>query len=202
MTVHPMTVHPMTVHPMKLPPTTFPSLPRSRASILGVLLLVLGCGAALADDPAGSCQSTGWDMQSEIAAFKSTAENVPAAVTQVNLAPLEVNVLYVVKLHPQTDVHYLITADHKSLVHSPLGGLVALVVPKDGEYRITVDSPLWMDVVGPAGVLKPTAYTGWHECRLFRKSIDYALTAADPWVLQISEATPELVRVVVEPALH
>ncbi len=176
----------------------------ARAMGLGLFLLVLAQGAerAYADDPAGSCQSTGWDMQSEIIAFKSTAENVPAAVTQINLAPLEVGVLYVVKLRPQTDVHYLQTSDRKSLVHSPLGGLVALVVPKDGEYRITVDSPLWMDVVGPNGTLKPDAYAGWHECRLFRKSIDYVLTAADPWVLQISEATPELVRVVVEPARH
>lgn len=176
----------------------------ARAAMLTVLLVPLGLGGprALADDPAGSCQATGWDMQNEILAFKSTAENLPAAVTQVNLAPLEVGVLYVVKLRPQTDVHYLQTADRKSLVHSPLGGLFALVVPKDGDYRITVDSPLWMDVVGPNGTLKPITYTGWHECRLFRKSIEYALTAADPWVLQISEATPELVRVVVEPARH
>jgi hypothetical protein len=176
----------------------------ARAAIFSVLFVLFASSGrpAHADDPAGSCQATGWDMQNEMAAFKSTAENVPAAVTQVNLAPLDVGVLYVVKLHPQTDVHYLASSDRKSLVHSPLGGLVALVVPKDGDYRITVDSPLWMDVVGPTGALKPAAYTGWHECRLFRKSIEYTLTAGDPWVLQISEATPELVRVVVEPARH
>ena len=173
----------------------------ARAMMFNVLIILLALAGrrAQADDPGGSCAETGWDMQTEIAAFKSTAENVPAAVTQVNLAPLEVAVLYVVKLRPQTDVHYLATADRKSLVHSPLGGLVALVVPKDGAYRITVDSPLWMDVVGPHGTLAPSRYTGWHECRLFRKSIEYALTAGDTWVLQISEATPELVRVVVEP---
>jgi hypothetical protein len=176
----------------------------ARVMICSVFMLPLALAGARAraDDPGGSCQSTGWDMRNEIAAFKSTAENVPAAATQVNLAPLEAGVLYVVKLRPQTEVHYLATADRKSLVHSPLGGLVALVVPTDGEYRITVDSPLWMDVVGPHGALAPSSYTGWHECRLFRKSIEYALTAADPWVLQISEATPELVRVVVEPARH
>jgi hypothetical protein len=162
----------------------------------------LTAGRARAQDPADSCRANGWDMSGEIAAFKSTAENLPAAVGQFNLPPLELGVLYVLKLSPQTSVQYPQVSTKKSLVHNPLGGLATLTVPADGQYRITVDSPLWIDVVGPDGTIAPSAYTGWHECRLFRKSIEYSLPGGKPLILQLSEATPELIRIVIESAKH
>jgi hypothetical protein len=177
------------------------SLVRAAKMGLGVVA-TLGAGAALAQDITASCGANGWEMSSEIAAFKSTAENLPAAVAQFNLPPLELNVLYVLKLSAQSGVRYPQVSTKKSLVHNPLGGLATLTVPADGDYRITVDSPLWIDVVGPDGTIAPTAYTGWHECRLFRKSVEYALPGGKPLILQISEATPELIRIVIEPAKH
>jgi hypothetical protein len=170
----------------------------ARVAMVGVCLAAaIGAGAARAQDSAGSCGADGWEMSREIAAFKSTAENLPAAVAQFNLPPLELGVLYVLKLSPQERVQYPQSTNKKSLVRNPLGGLATLTVPADGQYRITVDSPLWIDVVGPDGIIAPSAYTGWHECRLFRKSVEYALPGGKPLTVQISEATPELIRIVV-----
>lgn len=164
---------------------------------------VFGTAAANPDvgsgpDLTASCRAAGWDMTDEISAFKTTAENVPAGASASGLPPLEVGVLYVVKLRPQSEVAYLQISGKKSLVEKPLGGLAAFKIANTGKYRITVDSPLWIDVVGPDGTLAPAAYTGWHECRLFRKSVEYSLQAGQSYVLQLSEATPELVRVAIE----
>lgn len=157
---------------------------------------------ASADDLGASCQAPGWDMGSEISTFKSTAENVPAGGSVASLPPLEIGVLYVLKLRPQNEVSYLQISNKKSLVQAPLGGLTSFTVVGAAAYRITVDSPLWIDLVGPDGTIAPSAYTGWHDCRLFRKSVEYTLQAGQSYVLQLSEATPQLVRVVIEVAKH
>lgn len=182
-----------------------------RSAILGgaiigaatALLASIGAGPTrAAEDLSASCQSPGWDMGSEISAFKSTAENVASGSAVGALPPLESGVLYVLKLRRQTEVAYLQVSNKKSLVQSPLGGMTSFAVDKPGLYRITVDSPLWIDVVGPAGTIAPSAFMGWHDCRLFRKSVEYTLPGPETYVLQLSEATPELVRVVIEPAKH
>ncbi len=169
------------------------------------LLAASGLGAAnvaAADDLSASCEARGWDMAGEISAFKSTAENVPAGAAVGALPPLELGVLYVLKLRAQAEVGYVQISSKKSLVQAPLGGMTSFAVDKPGIYRITVDSPLWIDVVGPDGTIVPSGFTGWHDCRLFRKSIEYTLKGPESYVLQFSEATPELVRVVIEPAKH
>jgi len=182
-----------------------------RSAILGGA--IIGAAAALltaigsvatqaAEDLSASCQSPGWDMGGEISAFKSTAENVASGSAVGALPPLESGVLYVLKLRRQTEVNFLQVSNKKSLVQSPLGGMTSFAVDKPGLYRITVDSPLWIDVVGPAGTIAPSTFMGWHDCRLFRKSVEYALPGPETYVLQVSEATPELVRIVIEPAKH
>jgi hypothetical protein len=157
---------------------------------------------AAAADLSEGCESSGWDMTREVTRFKSTAENVPAGASETGLPPLELDVLYVLKLRPQTEVKYLEASGRKSLVQSPLGGLAAFSVKTDGQYRITVDAPLWIDVVGPKGTVSPSSFIGWHECRLFRKSVEYALSGGESYLLQLSEATPELVRIVLGVAAH
>jgi hypothetical protein len=179
-----------------------PAAPGILTLALAVVHAVLGVSPAGAQDLPANCRSAGWDMTREVSLFKSTAENVPAGASEANLPPLELDVLYVLKLRPQTEVKYLQASDKKSLVQSPLGGLAAFSVKSDGQYRITVDAPLWIDVVGPGGTIAPSTYMGWHECRLFRKSVEYALRGGQSYLLQLSEATPELVRVVLGVAKH
>jgi hypothetical protein len=172
------------------------------AAACGLLLCLGSPRPAAAEDLSSSCQAHGWDMGSEISAFKSTAENVAAGAALGALPPLELGVLYVLKLRPQTDVTYLQASSKKSLVQAPLGGMTSFAIAKPGVYRITIDSPLWVDVVGPDGTVAPSAFTGWHDCRLFRKSVEYTLQGPESYVLQVSEATPELVRIVIDAAKH
>lgn len=153
-----------------------------------------------AEDLRASCMAPNWDMALEVKAFQSTAENLPASRSSLELPPLELGRLYVLRLSPETEVRYLQNTAKKSLVQNPLGGLAQFNVPSSGNYRITVDSPLWIDVVAAGAVLAPSAFNGWHSCRLFRKTVQYALQTGQAYVLQLSEATPELVRVVIEAA--
>jgi hypothetical protein len=165
-------------------------------------LLIAYAGVAAGQDLNAGCQASGWNMRAEVVAFKTTAENIAAGATLATMPPLEIGVLYVIKLQPQLDVQFLQSSPKKSLVQNPLGGLATFAAAQDGVYRITVDSPLWIDMIGAEGTLTPSAFTGWHDCRLFRKSVEYALRAGQPMTLQLSEAAPELVRIVVEAAAH
>jgi hypothetical protein len=178
---------------------------RCIASVCGGALAILLAANASADTPVppdlnASCRAPSFDMAAEIKAFQSTAENLPAGLSSLELPPLEVGRLYVLKLGPQSGVQFLATVTKKSLVQNPLGGLAQFNVPSSGNYRLTVDSPLWIDVVASGAALAPSTYNGWHSCRLFRKTVEYALQAGTAYVLQLSEATPELVRIVIEPA--
>jgi len=170
------------------------------AALLGVLDVRVMADTTAAEDLRAGCMAPGWDMSAELKAFQSAAENVPAGSSSLELPPLELGRLYVLRLGSQTGVQYLVTTPKKSLVQSPLGGLAQFNVPSSGNYRITVDSPLWIDVVAAGATLAPSTYNGWHSCRLFRKTVQYALQTGQAYVLQLSEATPELVRIVIEPA--
>lgn len=79
-------------------------------------------------------------------------------------------------------------------------GRAAFDVPKAGRYRITTDAPIWIDVLAGGAELKATAFHGWQDCALFRKSVEYDLAAGQPLLLQLSGAARAAVRLGIEPS--
>jgi hypothetical protein len=120
------------------------------AALAATMAIGLGTNRAAAEDLGASCQAPDWDMAAEIARSRAPRKTSRREARSASLPPLELGVLYVLKLRPQTEVSYLQASNKKSLVQAPLGGLTSFAVAKPGVYRITVDSPLWIDVVGPA----------------------------------------------------
>ena len=76
-------------------------------------------------------------------------------------------------------------------------GLARLAVTADGTYRVTVDLPAWIDVVSGAGLVGSSSFRGWHDCRVFKKSVEFALPARESLILQVSGARADAVKLVV-----
>jgi hypothetical protein len=151
-------------------------------------------------DHTTNCQSPGWDMRRELTAFGMEPLREAAADGAPKAPVLRLGTLYALRLHPQGEVRFAEPPGRGGKSTTPMAGMARITVRSSGLYRITLDSPLWIDVVTPEGILAPTDYTGWHECGVFRKSVVFSLKAGHAVALQFSDAATDLVKVVIEPA--
>jgi len=156
-------------------------------------------GAAKADDIAAACQSPGWDMSRELAAFRGTAREARGGATAADLPTIEPGRLYALQLRPQSTVQFLQPPQKAAKVPAPAAGMARFSVTIGGKYRVTVDAPLWIDIVESTGIVRSDDYNGWHACTLYRKSVDYTLQAGRPFVLQLSGASAAAVKIDIEP---
>jgi len=156
-------------------------------------------GAAKADDIAAACQSPGWDMSRELVAFRGAARDARGGASTRDLPTIDLGHLYALQLRPQSTVQFLQPPQKPARVQAPAAGMARFSVTVAGKYRITVDAPLWIDIVAPTGIVQSDDFNGWHACTLFRKSVDYTLQAGQSFVLQLSSASAAAVKVAIEP---
>ena len=157
------------------------------------------CLAGPAAGVAATCQAPGWEMSRELQAFAQPPQSATAGTSVKQLPLIRAGTLYALRLQAQDDVQFARPLERQPKAATPMGGMGHFTVAAGGLYRVTVDSPLWIDVVTPRGVMAPTAYTGWHDCSVFRKSVDYTLAAGQEVTLQFSDAATDLVKVTIEP---
>ncbi len=154
--------------------------------------------AAVAAEPATTCQASGWDMSRELKAFARPPQTETAGSSASSMPLLRLDTLYALRLRTQSEVDFVQPPSKAASGSTPMGGITRFKVASRGVYRITLDSPLWIDVVTATGIIAPSAYTGWHECTVFRKSVDYTLEAGQTVALQFSGAATDLVKVTIE----
>jgi hypothetical protein len=165
---------------------------------LGVMAVAcLHVAVASAGQDPSACQAPGWNTKSELTLFGGKAAEAGAGSSMGTAPVLELDHLYHLKLNRLQDVHLShVPANGKSFAGSR-AGLVRFSVPTRGVYRITVDARVWIDVISPKEVLEPVSFHGWHACRLFRKSLQYALDGKQALVLQITDAQVDDVKIVI-----
>jgi hypothetical protein len=152
---------------------------------------------AAAAEPATTCQASGWDMSRELKAFGRPPQGEAAGSSASNMPLLKLDTLYALRLRAQSEVEFVQPPIKAGSGPTPMGGVTRFKVSSRGVYRVTLDSPLWIDVVTATGIIPPSAYTGWHECTIFRKSVDYTLEAGQTVALQFSGAATDLVKVTI-----
>lgn len=156
--------------------------------------------AGTAANNTATCRASGWDMTREMKAFGHPPQNEGAGFSESKLPLLRPDTLYALRLHAQNDVRFVRPPGRPGKAVTPMGGMARFALSTSGSYRVTVDSPLWIDVVTPQGLIAPAAYTGWHDCSLFRKSVVFTLEAGQTATLQFSDAATDLVKVTIEPS--
>lgn len=153
------------------------------------LLLALPYPLQAQQTPVGADACTGfkWDVSRERALFATVPAPLAAAADGKAPPSVEPQRLYRLQLAPVAHISFPV-APGRAPSAGTYGGVLRLTLPSSGLYRIAVDAPLWLDVVGEGRLLAPTDYEGQHSCNAPRKIVEFDLPGARSWLLQLSGA--------------
>jgi hypothetical protein len=173
---------------------------RLRVMLQLCVLLVLGLavGSALAqEDP---CTKFSWNIEHERALFATAPKAVAAgrdAATTPLLAPER---LYQLQLAPQDHVALALPPGKQPKPDGIYAGMARLRLQQAGTYRVSVDQPLWIDVVADGKMIDSADFQGRSGCLTPHKIVQYSLPAGRDLLLQLSGAVGHGVRLTITPA--
>jgi hypothetical protein len=145
---------------------------------IAALLFWLGLWAATAhaDDP---CAGFKWDVAHERALFGGSAQALTAA-REAGAAPeLAAERLYAISLSSQASVALRVPAGPKSSFDGAFAGFARLDVATPGVYRVSLDQPGWIDLVGAHGAIPAGDFSGQRGCRAPHKVVQFSLPAGE-----------------------
>lgn len=168
-------------------------------TLAAISLVGLGPSAIFAQQnsvAADPCARYKWDVSRERALFAAPASPVTAAKTAESAPHIATDRSYRVTLAPAAQVTYS-TAPGKPSPEGSYSGILAIHVPVTGSYRISVDAPIWIDVVADSQLVPAADYEAEHGCDAPRKIVQFALQAKKTLWVQLSGATEAAVRIAV-----
>jgi hypothetical protein len=168
------------------------------ASIWIPTLLTLLASFAPATRAQDACMDFKWDVSKERALFAGPP-TVMEAGTDVKSAPIVLpNHLYQLALAAQKSVNFSVRQGKKN-EDDAYAGLAILRISAAGSYRVSVDLPVWIDVVTQDSVLQPADFQGQHDCAAPRKVVVFDLKGTKPFLLQFSGAAIDQLLVTITP---
>ncbi len=145
--------------------------------------------ASAAETPATGCSAFTWDVSRELSLMTADATATNAATSAKTPARIELDRHYLAHLSPQKDVELPAKPGKPMLDDGANAGLLTFRVPKDGLYRVAINSGHWIDVVD-AGVVVPSRdFQGQRGCMAIHKVVEFDLHAGRDLVLQFSGGT-------------
>jgi hypothetical protein len=168
--------------------------------VLSLLLSVLvGAGgtAAFAADP---CSGFKWDISREHALFGGPSVALAAGKDEATAPTIGTDRFYQLQLMPQTEVAFALAPGKKMLTDGAYAGLAALKLDTPGNYRVSLDVPFWIDVVADGKLAVTKDFQGQQGCDAPHKIVEFDLSGAKRFVLQLSGSAKATVRLTVTPA--
>jgi hypothetical protein len=162
-------------------------------ALAAFVVLSVAATAVLADD---SCGEFAWDVTRERALFGAEPRSLPAGQDVSSAPELTLDRLYQLTLSPRASVTFVVTPAKKARTDGSLAGLGRLTVESSGNYRVSLDQPVWVDVVLNGKLLRSGDFQGRPGCKAPHKIVEFALPAGVVQ-LQISGAVDPIVRVTV-----
>jgi hypothetical protein len=143
------------------------------------------------------CTGFKWDVRQEVALFAGTAAALPAGKNAATAPALGIDRLYALTLLPQSQVNFVVAPGKNAAQDSSFAGLAELRVPAPGNYRVALDAPVWIDVIVDGKLAQPTDYQGQHSCPGPHKIVEFDLSGAQHFTLQLSGSADAAVRMTV-----
>jgi len=176
--------------------------PRSATARLrcGVTLLALGVLlplAARAADAGDPCAGFTWDVRHERALFGGTPQSLAAGTTTANAPALSPDKLYELQLSALSLVTLAVPAGRHASSPGAGAGLATLTLAQAGLYRISLDVPIWVDVIAGSNALRSQDFQGRPGCNAPHKIVEFVLPAATRLTLQLSGDSAKAVKVAV-----
>jgi hypothetical protein len=163
---------------------------------IAALLLGFSGAAAYADDP---CAGFKWSVTHERALFAGNAQAVTAAPDAGSAPALAAEHLYDISLLPQATLALRVPAGTKSRFGGAFAGFTHLNIAAPGLYRISLDQPGWIDLVGEQGVIASSDFSGQHGCSAPHKVVQFELPAGG-LLLQLTGIAGAHVQLTLTPA--
>ena len=168
---------------------------RCGVTLLAVaLLLPLAARAADAADP---CAAFTWDVRHERALFGGTPQALAAGTTAANAPALSPDTLYQLQLSALSQVTLAVPAGRHASSPSAYAGLATLTLAQAGPYRISLDVPIWVDVIAGGNAIRSQDFQGRPGCNAPHKVVTFVLPAATRLTLQFSGDSAKTVKVAV-----
>jgi hypothetical protein len=159
------------------------------------LALSLAAGMAAAqDDP---CAKFSWNIERERALFASAPQAVVAGRDASSAPPLAPERLYQLQLAAAGQITLLLPPGKKTGADGAYGGMARLRLAQPGSYRVSVDQPLWIDVVADGKMIQSVDFQGRPGCLAPHKIVQYSLPSGRELLLQLSGAPNPVVRLTI-----
>jgi hypothetical protein len=157
----------------------------SKAFPVLLALMLASAVTARADE---GCLDFKWDVSKERALFAGA----PAALKSGHdpaSAPIVIpNRLYTLRLAAQDQVAFSASPAKKPSASPAYAGLATLKIAAPGSYRVSVDVPVWIDLVSQGTLVAAKDFQGQHACSAPHKIVEFELAGTQPFVLQFSNA--------------
>jgi hypothetical protein len=162
-----------------------------------ILLAIAFAGTAARSQAEDVCTDFKWDVARERALFGEPATSLKGGTDLKGAPEVVPNRLYQLQLTPQDRVSFAAAPGNTVHAAGAFAGLASLRVPGPGSYRVSIDSPAWIDVVANGSLVQPRDYQGQHGCKAPRKIVEFDLVGAQPFVLQLSSSSPDIIRLTI-----
>ena len=166
-----------------------------RTQTLGIVFTLVLAGAMAAPGMAAEpCTGFKWDVTKEVALFAGPSTAITAAKS-VDAAPtVVVDRLYEAQLAPQADVAFAAPPGKKMLTDGAYAGVALLKLDAPGNYRVAVDTNAWLDLVADGKLAATRDFQGQQSCDGPHKMVEFDLSGATQYVLQLSGAAKTAIR--------
>jgi hypothetical protein len=142
------------------------------------------------------CAKLTTDLKAVVSAMEGPGLPVEALPSRSAMEPLAPALQRLdVTLHPADRVALTATSKTEKRGEVPtFAGLLVFSVPRDGNYRVSADGALWLDVLEGDKVLERRKLDRRIQCGHVHKSLGFALTAGVMYWLQLSGSKVQEVR--------
>lgn len=173
-----------------------------RLAVIALPLAVSGSEvvpSAAAAEAGAHCVAYAMDVDAEVELFQRPPARLNASGAADAAPVIASGTLYDVTLASQADVRYPAPPAKRKPDPARTGGLVALVVPETGRYRVAVNAPVWIDAVVGDTPLEALDFRSDRTCAGPTKIVTFQLPAGARVLLQFIDVDRAALRLAVTP---
>lgn len=165
--------------------------------LLGMPLLTLGQEHQHGSDPL-ECTKLPADLKAIVTVMDGPGGKLEAQAVRAEMSPLSPALTRLdVALHPTNRVSLAATSKTAEKVEGTFAGLLLFTVPQDGNYRVSSDTALWIDVLDQDNAVERTQLNRRIQCGRVHKSLGFGLKAGVKYWLQLSGSKAREVQVMI-----
>lgn len=136
----------------------------------------------------GDCTNFSWDLSREFAIWNGSAATVAASNAPDDAPSVVLDQRMRISLAAQDRVRFAHAPETDRGGADRFAGLVAFVPARDGIFRISASSGVWIDAVQDGALVSSARFEMQTGCDSIFKSVAYRLRGGEPVVIQINGA--------------